>query len=213
MTSGFEGVTVKDIKSGTRQVMRWTQPDFVAQDNLGVQRLLLEAHADPVDSYPERCHKIPLNWFKLLLNDPCVFCSYWKRLLLNNKCQIPPWNLLECRNWWSQILVMIWDSTVETAGVPWKGDHFKNITIWPAWSCDLLTLLHVQKNYKVSGTVYFSYLAPVWAGKLHGHATWLTHRGHCRTNPNHPSVDDERFMVTQMALFVDQVTMGILRVC
>lgn len=141
------------------------------------------------------------------------FCSYWKHLLWNNKCHIPLKNLLECRNWWSQILVMIWESTVETDGVPWEGDHFKNITIWPAWSSALLTLLHVQKNYKVSGTVYFSYLAPVCAGKLRGHATWLTHTDHCRTNPNHPSVDYERFMVTQRALVMDQVSMGIPRVC
>lgn len=35
MTSSFEGVTGKDLKSGSRQVMRLTQPDFVAQDQLG----------------------------------------------------------------------------------------------------------------------------------------------------------------------------------
>lgn len=143
----------------------WDEPNQTLSHriNLGVQRLLLfEAHADPrvttccLLQNPERCHKIPLNWFKLFLNNPCVFCSYWKHLPWNNKCQIPPRNLLECRNWWSQILVMMRDSTVETAGVLWEGDHFRNITIWPAWSCALLTLLHVQKNYKVSGTVYFS---------------------------------------------------------
>lgn len=153
-TSSFEGVTVKDLKSGSRQVMRWTQPDFVAQDQLGSPAdaavwgplLILDVDNLLTATEPWKMPKIPLSQFKLFLNNPCVFFSYWKRLLWNNKCQIPPRNWLECRDWWSQILVMFWDSTVETAGVPWEGDHFRNITIWPAWSCALLTLFCMYKR-------------------------------------------------------------------
>lgn len=61
-----------------------------------------------------------------------------------------------------------------------KWDHDMNITIWPAWSCALLTHMHARRNDKVSSTVH---LTPIWAGTT----AWTRHSCKLTADPHGPS--------------------------
>lgn len=99
-----------------------------------------------------------------------------------------------------------------------KWDHAMNITIWRAWRCALLKHIHAQKNDKVSATVCFRYLPPVRAGTTAStHHMCKPHSWPTQTitelTPTTPELPDERFMVKERILVLDQVTRGYPKLC
>lgn len=173
------------------------------------------------DSLCETISRMSLTaWIRIIsseqLETTAFFFFFWR-----DQCEIPPvlsWNAKSGDNrfssWWVLGFVIPWLRQLVFPERVWllaKWDDARNIAIWPASSYALLTHTH-ERIIAVTTMVHSSYLPPAkgrhewtdeYACKTHSWPTWII------GEPT-PELPDERFMLTQRALDMDQVTRSIL---